>query len=375
MTVAYCSNLMIILGLLAGQISANSQASEICVTSAVGLEFALAAAEQNGQSDVIKVAQGVYDAPLLGFSYFSSENFDLSISGGWTELSGDPCGQQPSGNAFNTILNGNNDTRVLLIAAGDTSNISVSHLFFANGFMPVGFHASGLLVTQNIDHSGQIIIENNAFINNQADNASALRVWNGEWLIVRNNLFTGNKNINGYTVDIFQTDAEGVYFTNNTVYQNSQDLFTNQYQGELGSGLKLHVNSTSRAFVANNLFWDNDINDLHMIGSGFKYLKNNDVGVQLGGADVSPNNISIEPMLEVGLFNYSPAAGSALINAGIEPLLVVPQPPAFDQNWDLGLYDLVGNDRVQMGGVDIGAVESNQLDVIFVEGFDLIILF
>ena len=352
----------------------NSTATEFCVTSSAGLEFSLAIADSNNQSDVIKITNGVYDVPLSGFVYFSEENFDLDISGGWSEKLGDPCGEQLSGNAFATVLDGNTATRVLFVGIGDDSSLRVASLFFANGFLPQGFGAAGLLVSTGNNHTGEVVIENNAFINNQAGTASAFSIWASEKLTVRNNLFVANSNNTGFTVEILQSDGSGVYFTNNTIYQNSQVVpipAENQLSGNgNGSGLLLNVNGTSQAFLGNNVFWGNDVSDLQLNGGGFKFLRNNNIDVQTGSADIDFGNISAEPLFEVGLFNYRPAAGSPLINAGVEPLPVVPQPPSFDQNWDVGMQDLVGNDRVQMGGVDMGAVESAQLDIIFSDDFE-----
>lgn len=53
-----------------------------CADTVAGIEFGLAAAEDNDQDDEIRVVAGAYDL-TQGLSYLSGEPHSLKISGGW----------------------------------------------------------------------------------------------------------------------------------------------------------------------------------------------------------------------------------------------------------------------------------------------------
>jgi len=52
----------LIIALFAG-FNQSANATDFCATTSAGLEFALAASEANGQSDIIRIAEGGYDRP------------------------------------------------------------------------------------------------------------------------------------------------------------------------------------------------------------------------------------------------------------------------------------------------------------------------
>ncbi|MFV0543615.1 MAG: hypothetical protein ACK5L8_08020 [Marinicella pacifica] len=347
--------------------SQQSVATEFCATTSAGLEFALAASEANGESDVIRIAEGAYDAPVGGFYYDSHENYDLEISGGWSEFFGNACGQQVSPDAFGTVLDGNGTERVMTIRSGLGSDITVSNIFFLNGFVTgPGQRGGGLNVFTREGYTGDVLIENNTFISNSAKYEGALHVSRGHRIVVRNNLFTVNHAEAGSAVGIVNNDAWGVYFTNNTVYQNTTDSTHPTNAG----GFYLSTSGTSSALVANNIFWNNDNFDIRSSGDGYKYLRNNDYQSFSGSFDEVSMNIQVAPEFESGWFNYTPVYNSPLVNAGRTPPPFVPIPPPFVSDWSVGTVDIYGDVRIQNTQIDIGAVESPHGDLIFIDGFE-----
>ncbi|KAA3641737.1 MAG: hypothetical protein DWP95_06215 [Proteobacteria bacterium] len=359
-----------ILLILTGIFTVHTQqvvAAEFCATTSAGLEFVLAAAEANGQSDIIRIAEGSYDAPVGGFDFNSNENFDLTISGGWSEFFGNACGQQVTPDAFGTVLDGNGTERIMTIRVGQNSDIKVSNLFFLNGFVtgPAG-RGGGLYLLSQDGYLGDVMIENNTFISNSANFGGALSLSRGYRIEVRNNLFTVNHAESGSAVEIVNNDAWGVYFTNNTVYQNTTDSTHPTNAG----GLYLYNSGTSSALVANNIFWNNDNHDVRATGGGDKYFKYNDYQSFSGSFDEVTMNIQVAPEFESGWFNYTPVYNSPLVNGGTTPPPFVPIPPPFLSDWGVGTHDIYGNPRIQNAQIDIGAVESSHGDLIFIDGFE-----
>ncbi len=345
-------------------------AAQFCVQSSSDLTAALSAAGNNSETDFIRIEQGLYTVPAGGFLLDNLDEMDISISGDWVDFFGNPCGQQFNGNAFNTILDGGETEQILEARLYGEANVKIANLFFANASnvtANVGGRGGAVEFKSTNGFQGEILIENNAFINNTADFGAAISVLDGDLVTIKNNLFTINTSTYCCVVEIYNANQTGVYIINNTIYQN---INIGNDPGFIG-GIGIFTVGTSQAFVANNIFWENDFDDIIFFGDGFRYLKNNNIEDLGGTVDLSANNISADPNFEVGIFNYTPAAGSLMINAGLEPL---PIPvPTFDQQWNVGTDDLVGDARVKMGAVDIGAVESAQVDVIFKNDFEIIL--
>ncbi len=363
------TKLLTLMGLLL--IASPSWAAEFCVQSSSDLTAALSSAGSNGQTDLIKIKQGLYTVPSGGFSLNNSDNMDVTISGDWTEFFDNPCGQQLNGNAFNTVLDGDGVERIINFFMNFSGDLIISNLFFANAHYTTtngGGRGGAIGFFPAPNYGGEILIENNAFINNTADYGAAISLIAGRLVTLKNNLFTINKTNQCCAVEVLVSDqADGIYIINNTFYQN---YHVGNDAGYI-SGLWLSASSTAQAFVANNIFWENDFVDISFNGDGFKYFKNNNIEELEGTVNLFDSNISADPNFEVGIFNYTPAAGSLMINAGLDS---PPFPlPIFDQNWDVGSSDLIGDTRVKMGAVDIGAVESAQMDVIFASGFEIIL--
>ena len=343
-----------------------AHAAEFCVTTSAGLQSALNSAAANSQHDVIKIAEGNYTTPGAEFSFLGNDSWDLEISGGWTEFFGNPCGQQLSGNAFFTTLDGDGSNRVLRIRLAGTADLTLSQLMLANGAVSTNQRGAGLFVYSTLnDHLGDITVEQVAFLNNQADNGAAVSLTGGHKVIMRNNLFVANHSAFGANVDLIQNDSHGIYFTNNTVYFNTNDSSD-------AAGVRMWTSGTSQALVANNLLWANDNHDFNKASNGMYFWHNNNFQSRTGINPINDfNNTSLPPNFDSGLLNFTPSPGSPLVNAGREPCTVCPFPTPFEDAWGMGLADLAGDPRSQSTAVDIGAIESPyERDLIFMTLFE-----
>ncbi len=355
----------------------SSLGTTFCVSSSGELQTALATADSNNQADHIKLRTGEYVAPTNGFVYTGlNENHDLEISGNWVDTSSDMCGIQliPNDPFDRSTLDGNNQNSALNIIPGASGNIRISNLVFFNGYSDD--FGGGLRFLPLTQYMGNVLIENNVFFDNQSNEAAALYIVGGHRLIIRNNLVTGN-NATSSLGSIYigqensggQLEVSGVYFTNNTVIDNSSVIDTDFY---LFAGVNIWVEDASRAFITNNLIWSNTEGDLVLDGNGYKYLFTNDIGTMYG---VSPDqdfgNFSVIPVFEPGQLNFKPALNSALSNKGIAPPIITHNPPWFNESWNLGMLDIAGQARITGGRVDVGAIESDSLqDFIFADDFE-----
>ncbi len=338
-----------------------------CVSDSTELQSALTTAQDNLAHDVIKIKEGNYVTPGSEFYYYEDDGFDLQISGGWSEFFGNPCGQQTSQSAFNTVLDGNSQNRVLRLRKTGSANISVSNLTIINGLVDDPQRGGGIhFYDYNNASTGTLVINNTFFINNEAKFEGAISASGAEKITLKNNLFVGNHSLAGNTVSIVQNDGYGVYATNNTFVSNTTDASLKL------AGLRVFVSGTSRALVANNLLWGNDNHDLEFGGSGDHYLHNNDIGSRTGVQPFSDiNNFSLPPRFASGILNFTPSEISPLVNKGRHPCTICPIPVPFSQAWGLGSTDTNGNTRIQHNQVDIGAFESaHEPDLIYMNGLE-----
>ena len=358
-------NDVIVMMLLGVMISAQTKAAEFCATSSLELQSALVTAGTNGQNDVIRIATGSYQG---GFTYSGAEDFDLTITGGYTEFLGNPCGQR-TGDPFDTILDGDGLDQVMLLQAFANSDISVSYLTFINGVAPSG---AGLEFRTFENYVGDLLVEYTAFINNEANFTAALVMSRGNKLTVRNSVFVANETtIGSGTVDLISNNELGVYFNNNTLINNTESGTGNAPY----AGLRIFISGTSSAFVANNILQGNEGADIRLNNSGdTAYLYNNNVGNIIGSFDVANGNINSTPIFEGGFFNYVPTLASGEVNKGRLSPIFTPIPTPFQFNWSIGATDFNGNPRIQDSRVDIGAFEAAAEIPIFENGFDPLII-
>ncbi len=353
-----------------------TQAVDFCVGTAAQLHGALLVASLNNENDHIQIRQGMYNtadigAGAQGFVYQTTQNDSLILSGGWVNGKTGGCELPRGGPGFmTTVLNGGDQHRVLDIQLGSTQgHLTLKHLTFIQGLSgpSTGEHGAGVNIRWQdpLAYVGWVHIINNVFWGNRSRFHSALDVAGGDRLVVSNNVFLSNESEDTGAIKLQQSNQTGVWFINNTVFDNR---IQNSTPGHLG-GARFQVTGTSQLMLANNLFWANDVHDFELLGDGFKYLWHNNFNAATGvAADATLNNLSIAP--ELGA-NLEPVAGSALVNAGrLPPPSSGPHPVVpFDANWEVGLLDVLGHPRLWHTQVDIGAVE-NVSDFIWRSGFD-----
>jgi hypothetical protein len=341
-----------------------SQAAVFCATSSAGLQDALDTAESNGQNDEIRIAVGIYEVPISdGFTYSAlaagGDDFNLTISGGWSAFFDNPCGQQlAADNAFNTLIDGDDRFRGLTILARQGSDITVRNLWFANGDASDGAGGGLMVFSTGATGTNTFLIENCVFSGNAASTSAALSLIRGNEIRVRNNLFLANNATSASYAVGLSSLGPGIYFTNNTVIDNTVTV-----AGQRG-GVLINASSTefgaNQYFVANNILWGNQGGDILLANSAAQdYFIHNDLGFRFGTpAENEFGNISIAPQYESSLIDFIPIEGSPLINAGVRPPNFVPVPPPFHQAWSTGVIDLKGGARVRGGEIDIGAYEA-----------------
>lgn len=345
-------------------------AAQFCATTSSELQSALSSAQINGEDDQIRIATGTYTAPSGGFRYHAHINkhddFDIEISGGWTEFFGNDCGQILVQDPNLTVLNGGGTEQALSIIMPPNANVTVRLLAFINGFS--NFLGGGLEIGAEGDYAGQIMVDRNTFIGNQSVFASALSI-SGEGtaaarIRVRNNLMVANSSQSessgaGAVSLLFNhvsrsdrglEQAPAIAFVNNTVMNNSLEAAGPQSYG----GVRLAGTGTSK-WVVNNILWDNDFADLIVEDTTGYRLWNNNIGYFYGMSPASEeNNISVEPVFQdCGLFcvDRIPILDSPVVDAGMASSLWWP--------WSLADTDLKGRARISGPGVDMGAYENH----------------
>jgi hypothetical protein len=342
-----------------------ARSAEMCATTSAGLEFALAAAQGNGEHDTIRIAAGTYDTPSGGFEYVAAatENFDLTISGGWSDFFGNPCGQQLEGPPA-TTLNGQLSDRVLRIDLGTSGDFQVSRLRFTNGFAANAARGGAMSVRADPGYSGTVRIERNQFFNNEARLGGAIEssiTGSGSvQMHIVNNLFRLNRAREvGGAVDLFLSGGDTgpfqarLAFINNTVVNN----FSDEPVGQPIGGVQLQGDIPYK-YVVNNNFWGNDGSDFRIFGSAnFTLLNNNFESGNFAVPTVESGNISVQPAYEPcqGLLCFSgvPLPDTPLHDGGAEPPMISP--------WSPGAVDYRGRPRINDQTIDIGAFESHAL--------------
>jgi hypothetical protein len=354
--------------------SAKAAAFTFCVTNSNELQTALNTAESNFDDDEIRLKTGNYPRLNSPFRFESNEPYGLTVSGGWIPTGSNPCGIQ-FGLPFDTTLDGSNNTEVIdILALSNATHINVQNLSIINGQSE--FELTGLSISHHNHASGEVLVEQVYFNNNQGGYGCALGILGGNKLTVRNNVFYNNttNNIASGIIYLGLTDmAKGVYFINNTLLDNHTTFQSNNIAN--ASGLVVSVEPPAQMLLANNLFWNNQNSDFFFF-DGLNYLYNNNY--QSGGGIVTElaNNISVPPLLAPAALDFTPTIESPLIDKGL--ISIPPNAPQdFLPDWDPGSGDfndhgfLGGNyGRLVNGRIDIGALEAGPETPVFVNGFD-----
>lgn len=343
----------------------SANAAVFCATTSAELQAALDAASVNQQDDVIRIQTGTYNVPAGGFSFDNrhDDDFDISVSGGWTPFFGNPCGQQVSPNAFDTRLNGNNASRTMRIHPNIHTSIHVELITFLGGNTvgaPEPQVGAGLDIASYTGHLGSVTIERNIFMSNTAGSfGGGLAAGSANAFTVNNNLFFGNQaECRHGAASLTYNGPDTAYFVNNTVAFNSVSGDCTGRGSTPEGGLRL--GGQSPGFMINNIFWGNENVDL-VLNTSTRLVANNYgtlVGTPAPGSGV---NYNLDPAFRLStLTDLRLASDSPLIDLGVVPL-----PSAA---WQLASLDLEGNGRVVGDSVDLGAYEN--VDLIFADGFE-----
>lgn len=362
-------NLLATAALLSG--AGSAEAATFCVTDGATLKAALAVADSNGQADVIRLAAGIYGLPAgdrFEFRPGAAENFSIELSGGWTTAGISACGQRLNAtNGFQTLLLNDGTNRVMNIEppANSSMNVTVSRISFLGGNSGTG-PGGGLRIWPFVGATGTILVEQCGFVSNDGGEGAGLAILTQATARVRNSVFVSNETSSRSVAYLEAFNSGGIYVTNTTMLNNT----TTNTVGSIGSGLEVRLSNSAQALVANNNLWGNQGLDMRFTGAGGPtYFRHNNVENATGIPSGQPGNIAVQPVYESGSLNYTPVAGSPLIDAGIRPPQIVPIPVPFDLAWAAGVLDINGNDRIQANRIDIGAYETTPV-LIFSNSFE-----
>jgi len=214
-------------------------------------------------------------------------------------------------------------------------------------------------------YNGTVLVERNIFRNNGAGGLQASTdgsTFDGTvYLIVRGNLFAGNRANDGAAATLFSDN--GIDVIGNTVSGN-QSFDTTQ-----AMRTTFVTFTFSQITYSNNVFWANNPDNLAGTfdirgDSPFRVdlaadLFNNDLQAVSGTPGTQVGNLSVDPaFVNPADANYRLAAGSLLIDAGTDAPL-----------GGATTTDLDGNARIQGLHADIGAFESAPVSI-FRDGFE-----
>jgi len=159
----YCPAILYLL-LIAIYPLSTPLAAEMCVSTPVEFQSALYQAETNNEDDIIKVQQGTYAGYDLYYSF--TKEHSITILGGYTAN----CTSRQA-NPANTILDGSNVRRPLILISYGGGDITVDGFTIRNGKTPSGGDGGGLyLVSDHAAHAGNITVTNNIIVANAAEN-------------------------------------------------------------------------------------------------------------------------------------------------------------------------------------------------------------
>lgn len=341
--------------LLAGLTCASTQAATICVEAddIFGLHDALIAAATNGEDDLVELQSGHYSMPSNFFLYYqpATEQHDLTIEGGYTDLAGDPCGTAPtSPDPRQTTLNGGLLYLSMPNGAGSITlkSVTVSNTL-GNAQIPVPVAISGWGSS-----SGEIEIYNSMFIGNASitDRAISLYAGNGT-LLIQNSVFASNASLaskNPIRLSSSQTNSSlCLGIVNSTFTANASSV----------AAVQLETPSCI-ALAANDIFWGNSNGDVQVLYPAMTYLANDDLGNLDEAANTQASNIlSANPLFTAPLnSDFSLNDDSLLRDAGNDGSFL----------FSPGQFDVIGNPRIYGTHPDVGAYEIQ--DVIFADSFD-----
>ena len=325
------------------------------------LKNCLDEAGRDGKHNLLRLARGSYAGNFV-YSSGWGESFDLSLMGGY-----DPAGGlERLADPALTILNGDTDNDsigngIVLLVDADSSktggNVHIESLTFRNGKAPAGQFGGGIqarIYQGTLELVGNIVSGNatDSISDNTADGGGGLSLESSDSgsIFLANNVIYGNSSANAAAARIVSFAAGSVLLLNNTIADNVATAY--------GDGRSLNVRSSLAAVdLTNNIISGVsgvEGSDIYINSSGVSIalgIRNNDYdavhGLLVNAPGFVPDagNLHDAPQFVAPLSgNYRLAPASTLIDKGIA-------------HAKLPVTDVVGEDRVLDGAVDIGAYE------------------
>lgn len=323
-------------------------AATFCAKDSQALKVALAAAQANGEDDMIMLGWGTFEPPGASFSVQSNEANSLIIAGGFFTAPGfAPCAFQAPGAGFSTLDGVGTKAPLDIQSTSVESSLVVSNLTVQNGV------SVGSAPPLRVQGAGLVALERVVVRANQTDTYAAEIVSTNGRVQVRNSAFVSNGSTAPNTRAVLVSANAGVtpavVFNNNTVSANFGSAGM-----EMGG---VRFAGSGDMAIGNNVIWGNGSTDLVAQGTGNStVLSNNDYGTFSGAATLNVNALHVNPgFLAAGDFRLHP--NSPLRDAGANGVL-----------GDIGEQDVTGGARVVFDSVDIGAYEIP--DRIFLDDFE-----
>jgi hypothetical protein len=322
------------------------RAAEFCVRNGAELVAALAASENNGEDDVIKLAVGSYAHPQ-GFSAALGNHESLILVGGWTLQDGDCHLQLPRADL--SVLDGQHQRPVLVFhTSPDGGDLVVSNLTIERGPHVAG--VGGLGVYGSAEYPGNVLLERIAALDNRA---IPIYIVSSGTIRVRGALVAENQYAST-GIHLVQWGLADVSIVNSTVANNRSSSVG--YDAVMVSKFE----AAPLATVSNSILQGNSS------GNGQRDLYSNPHSIlfrntliqsslyALNGTDLL--NGQAASFMAPALGDYRLRPGSLGLDAGLD-----------DPAGGLPLFDLYGTPRTVGLKPDLGAFETEHS---FLDGFE-----
>lgn len=324
-------------------------AADFCAATSGQLAIALGTAAFNGEHDTIRVVEGTYQAPGPdGYIYLpplagTDTARNLTISGGFQP----GCASQTV-DARRTVLSGGLVTPVLYLRSAGGQMLLVN-LTVTGGYSPVSIGAVDVARTAGASTDGPTVqIQNLLFRDNEGN--AALRVATAAPLRLIGSLFHSNR-VRHAAARLVVLEPQGSL----TVHSNTVSA-TEAEPGFQTAGIAFDIAAGATTYMVNNVLWDNDTWDFHLVGTIIPFSWN--VYGTAGGNGTFGGNGNI-------------LADPGFVDAGAEDYRLRHDSPAVDSGGPVTptqTYDLYGTLRPHNQILDRGAFE--RVAPVFLDGFE-----